>query len=375
MHMIKILFFIEELRAGGAEKVLCNLVNSMDQTRFDITVQTLWPCDPTAFLKPGIRYRSCYPSNNATCHLLSRAEAALGLTYPLHIKGDYDIEVAYLECGPTKIMAGSTNRNAKKLAWVHCDLQKKMTDPQGFAKKAAKWYRAYDKVICVSQNVKDSFDELFGRAFDSTILYNTIDDAEILAKAQIHLPELPLKKRFTVVAVGRLSPEKGFMRLLKAQEVLLKAGSYFELWLVGDGPDRPALEQYIQERGLADYTHVSGYQKNPYPFITAGDLMVCPSYTEGLSTFITESLILGKPIVTTDCGGMTELLGNSQYGLITENTEPALQAGLQAMLQNPELRERYADMAKQRGADFTARSLCEKTEQFFCSLVKDTKEA
>ena len=116
--MIRILFFIEELRAGGAEKVLCNLVNSMDQSRFDITVQTLWPCDAAAYLKPGIRYRSCYPSNNAACHLLSRAEAALGLTYTLHIKGDYDIEVAYLECGPTKIMAGSTNRNAKKLAWV-----------------------------------------------------------------------------------------------------------------------------------------------------------------------------------------------------------------------------------------------------------------
>ena len=118
-----------------------------------------------------------------------------------------------------------------------------------------------------------------------------------------------------------------------------------------------------------------GYQSNPYPFLQAADLLVCSSRYEGFSTFVTEGLILGKPIVTTDCTGMRELLGNSRYGLITDNTEPALQAGLQTMLQDPELRERYADMAKQRGADFTARSLCEKTEQFFCSLVKDTKEA
>lgn len=55
-----------------------------------------------------------------------RAEAAAGLTYPLHIKDDYDIEAAYLECGSTKIMASSTNQKALKLAWVHCDLAKKL---------------------------------------------------------------------------------------------------------------------------------------------------------------------------------------------------------------------------------------------------------
>ena len=373
--MIKILFFIEALRAGGAEKVLCNLVNSMDQTKFDITVQTLWPCDPAAYLKPGIRYRSCYPSNNAVCHLLSRAEAALGLTYPIHIKDDYNIEVAYLECGPTKIMAGSTNRNAKKLAWVHCDLQKKMTDPQGFAKKAAKWYRAYDKVICVSQNVKDSFDELFSQGFDTQVLYNTIDDTEIRDKALQPVPQLPPKRRFTAVTVGRLTEQKGYDRLLRIHKNLMAAGNEYDLWILGDGPDRAALEHYVEEQGLSESVKFYGYQSNPYPFLHAADLLACSSRYEGFSTFVTEGLILGKPIVTTDCTGMRELLGNSKYGLITDNTEPALQAGLQTMLQDPDRRKRYADMAKQRGADFTARSLCEKTEQFFCSLVKDTKEA
>lgn len=373
--MIRILFFIEELRAGGAEKVLCNLVNSMDQTRFDITVQTLWPCDAAAYLKPGIRYRSCYPSNNAVCHLLSRAEAALGLTYPIHIKDDYNIEVAYLECGPTKIMAGSTNRNAKKLAWVHCDLQKKMADPQGFAKKASKWYRTYDKVICVSQNVKDSFDELFSQGFDTQVLYNTIDDTEIRDKALQPVPQLPPKRRFTAVTVGRLTEQKGYDRLLRIHKNLMAAGNEYDLWILGDGPDRAALEHYVEEQGLSESVKFYGYQSNPYPFLHAADLLACSSRYEGFSTFVTEGLILGKPIVTTDCTGMRELLGNSKYGLITDNTEPALQAGLQTMIQDPDLRERYADLAKQRGGDFTARSLCEKTEQFFCSLVKDTKEA
>ena len=96
-HMIHILFFIESLSGGGAEKVLCNLVNAMDQTRFAITVQTLYPENAKKYLAPGIRYKYCYPAKSRVSSVRMRIEAAAGLTYPLHIKDDYDIEAAYLE--------------------------------------------------------------------------------------------------------------------------------------------------------------------------------------------------------------------------------------------------------------------------------------
>ena len=145
--MINILFFIESLSGGGAEKVLRNLVNAMDQTKFCITVQTLYPEDAGKYLAPGIHYKHCYPAKNRVNELRMRAEAAVGLTYPLRIKGDYDIEVAYLECGSTKIMASSTNQKALKLAWVHCDLAKKADNPAAFVKETAKYYRKFDKVV------------------------------------------------------------------------------------------------------------------------------------------------------------------------------------------------------------------------------------
>ena len=129
--MIKILFFIEELHAGGAEKVLCNLVNSMDQSQFEITVQTLWLSDASKYFHPGIRYQSCYSAKTKINRFIYRLEAALGLTYRLHIKDAYDVECAYLECAPTKIIASSTNKRAKKIAWVHCDLQQKMKQMPG----------------------------------------------------------------------------------------------------------------------------------------------------------------------------------------------------------------------------------------------------
>ena len=131
--MIKILFFIEELEAGGAEKVLRDLVNHMDQTKFDITVQTVWPCDASKYLVSGIRYKSTYSAKNRINRLRYRFEAEVGILYHLHIKDDYDIECAYLEMGPTKVIASSTNKKAKKLAWVHCDLTKAVSDPLEYA--------------------------------------------------------------------------------------------------------------------------------------------------------------------------------------------------------------------------------------------------
>ena len=367
MERIKILFFIEELCAGGAEKVLCNLVNAMDQNRFDITVQTLWKADPGQYLKPGIRYRYCY-ADKKRGSFRSRLEAALGLTYPLHIRDDYDIEAAYLECGATKIMAASTNKKAKKIAWVHCDLALKMQDPKAFAEKASEWYAKFDRVVCVSETVRSSFIRLFGSADKTVVLYNTVDDAEIRSKAELDPPKILQKRRLTAVTLGRLTHEKGYDRLLRVCRTLLGEGTEHDLWILGEGPERAGLEDWIAANGLSDAVKLPGFCANPYPCVRAADLLVCASRYEGFSTFVTEGLILGKPIVTTACSGMPELLGDSEYGLIVDNSEEGLLDGLRRMLTDPLLREKYAARAAARGKDFSARQLTERTEEFLLSL-------
>lgn len=372
--MIKILFFIEELSGGGAEKVLCNLVNAMDQSRFEITVQTLWKADAARFLKPGIHYRCCYATRNSINGYRSRLEAAAGLTYSLHIKEHYDIEVAYLEFGSTKIMASSTNRRALKLAWVHCDLMKKLSDPAAFVEKAGGWYRSFDRVICVSQTARDSFVSLFGMADRTDVLHNTVDDAEIREKA-LQDGALPLKKRrFTVLSAGRLSEEKQFGRLLSVHRRLLDAGLPHDLWILGEGNQRPVLEAYIAESGLSDSVRLPGFCANPYHYMAQADLLVCSSRYEGFSTFITEGLILGRPIVTTDCSGMRELLGDSEYGLIVENNEDALLDGMRMMMLDQALLDRYAGEARRRGKAFSARALAERTETYLMQHMEEKHE-
>ena len=101
------------------------------------------------------------------------------------------------------------------------------------------------------------------------------------------------------------------------------------------------------------------------------DLLVCPSFFEGFSTFVTEGLILGKPIVTTACSGMRELLGESEFGLITENSSEGLLEGMRRILKDEALRSAYADRALTRGKDFSARKLAQMTENYLFDLIRD----
>lgn len=369
--MIKILFYMDNLSEGGAEKVLRNLVNAMDQTQFDITVQTTWQEPHEQYLNPGIHYKYCYKKRNRLTRNLFRMEAAIGLVYPLHIRGDYDIEAAYLECAPTKIMAASTNRKAVKLAWVHCDLKKKMSDVNSFREKACGWYRKFDKVVCVSGNVQDSYIDLFGASPEAVVLYNVIDDTEIFEKSRKSCDSIQRTGDLTAVSVGRLTAQKGYDNLFKVHSRLIREGYHYQLYILGEGSDRESLQNYIEENHLEDTLHLIGFKDNPYCYMNQADFLICSSRYEGFSTFLTEGMILGKAAVTTDCTGMRELLEDSKYGLITENSDDGLYEGMKRMLTDSNLRRHYSAQAQKRGQDFRKEYLVRQTEEFFKKVLEE----
>lgn len=365
---IKILFFIETLGGGGAEKVLRNLVNNMDQCRFDITVQTVFPDDGAKLLAPGIRYRSMYRECSRFTQLLYRLEAELGIAYGLRIRDTYDIECACLECGSTKVLAGSTNRKAVKLAWVHCDLQKAMKNPAGFAAKTKKYYEKYDQVVCVSRLGQQSFRELYGSDIPTRIVHNTVDCREILESAREEISDLPQGP--LVVSLGRLAEPKCFLRLLKAHKRLLEEGIRHNLLILGEGPEREMLEAFVQENHLGDTVSMPGFRTNPYPYLRCADVLACTSDYECFSTFMTEGLILGKPIVTTDASGMGEILEEGEYGLITRIDDDDFYEGLKKMLLEEDLRQEYARKAALRGRDFATEKLVADTERYFEEWIR-----
>lgn len=349
--MIKLLFLTEQLTGGGAEKALQRLVNHMDPAVFDITVQTVNAADPAGILKPHIRYKAINRRNSRLFSWWLRLCAALGWAYPLYIRGGYHMEVAYLESFPTKLLAASPNR---KLAWVHCDM-----DQKAERSKMRPWYRSYDHIVCVSEDVRKRFLRHFtGR---TAVLPNVIDGEEILEKTMEFSAE-----KTTFAAVGRLSYEKGFDRLLDACEKLKAEGFDFTLRIIGDGPERPALETQIEQYGLTNVELV-GFQENPYPYMAAAGAIVIPSRTEGASTVAAEALILGKPILATPCAGMEELLGDC--AILTED----IYAGMKQLLTDPACGAAYATAAKARGRRLSKAWAVRETEVFLLAVLGENR--
>ena len=125
------------------------------------------------------------------------------------------------------------------------------------------------------------------------------------------------------------------------------------------------IRKSLTEHKLENVVTLKGFQTNPYKFIMVSDLFVCSSRTEGFSTVVTEALILGIPVVSTDCSGMTELLGDSEYGLVTENNEDALYLGIKTLISDNTLLNHYQKKSQERSRDFDIKKTMHEVEKLW----------
>src|SRR5208283_4939767 len=138
------------------------------------------------------------------------------------------------------------------------------------------------------------------------------------------------------VCVGRLSEQKGQLRILEALARIAALNIPFRMVLVGDGPMRPIIEEQIRRLGLDQQVRVTGWMSNDdvRQEILAARAMVLPSFAEGLPVVLMEALALGRPVVTTYIAGIPELVENGVNGwLIPAGSVEALADALRQVLQ------------------------------------------
>ncbi|WP_245606720.1 glycosyltransferase [Thiothrix lacustris] len=132
-----------------------------------------------------------------------------------------------------------------------------------------------------------------------------------------------------IVAAGRLSPEKNFKSLLDAY-AQSQARQTFKLAILGEGPERAALEQHIKQHGLEQQVILPGFMRNPYPYIAHSHCLVLSSLHEGFPVILIEALGLGRPVISTDCEtGPREIIVQGENGLLVPtNDVPSLRDAL-----------------------------------------------
>lgn len=346
--ILKILFCIDTLGSGGAERIMLNVINGLQRN-------PTYEIDIFLLLRTGV-YLEALSENVHLYSFLNRPRKGLRLfirllpakwLHRLLIRKEYDVEIAFLEGGSTKIVAGCPNKKTRKYAWVHSDVKKHNWANRYYIteRQNRKCYASFDKVIAVSTEVKNAVEQRFHcKAY---FLHNCLDNHQIKKLAEESVENIFRKDRFNLVTVGSLQPIKGIERLIEVHECLKQCGLQVCHYILGTGELEEEIRKKIQGKNLEDRMILKGFVQNPYPYIKNADLYVCSSYAEGYNSAVCEAVLLGTPVVTTDCAGMKDILGNSLYGLIVENSPNGLINGIRKMIEQPDFFQEYKKRIQQ----------------------------
>ena len=363
--MKKVLFFIDSLVYGGAEKVLVNLLNNLDKNKYDITLLTIFDGGVNEkYLSTNVTrksiFRKVFRGNVMLFKCIPRR-----LLYRMFVKEHYDIAVAFLEGNTTRIISGCPYADTKKLAWIHVEMSKKSFDHLFRSEKEAiKIYSSFDRIVGVSKTVLDSFVENTKQWDTLEVRYNVVDSDYIRKCADEEITDIKMdRESFNIISVGRLIEQKSYKRLINIQMQLRKNGYNTHLYIIGEGGQKKELATMIEDYGLMGNTFLLGFKDNPWKYVKKADLFVCSSWKEGFSTAVSEALIIGTPVVTTLCSGMEEMLGDSEYGLIVDNDEYALYDGIEKLIKDKGLLRHYKDKANERGQYFDMKMTVNSVEK------------
>jgi glycosyltransferase involved in cell wall biosynthesis len=178
-----------------------------------------------------------------------------------------------------------------------------------------------------------------------------------------------------MLAVGRLSPEKGHADLLEALTLVKQAdpGTDFRAVIVGEGAERANLEGQRHALGLDGIVLLPGQQTDVRPFYAMADLLVLPSHSEGSPNVLLEAMSAGLPIVATNAGGIVEIAAHGETAMIVPTRDaPAFAAAIQRLRSNPDLARRLAVQAKREAARFTPEAYVESMIGIYRQVVANS---
>ncbi|MEI2310425.1 glycosyltransferase [Bacillus nitratireducens] len=365
-----VLFVINNLNCGGAEKSLISLLNTMDYSRYNVDLflfkhEGLFlnkipkqvnvleePLEYQLFDMPikaaimkclrqgrldialsrvcaGYIFKS--EKNKARCE--QRVWRYLSKSLQ-NISKKYDVAIGYLEKNPVYFCIDKVNAN-KKIGFIHTDYDKLGMDPnidRGY-------FRSLDHIVTVSEECANVLKQRFSIYNDKIgVIHNIVSPSTInkMSQEKVDLE----RKGVKLVSVGRLSHEKGFDLAIEACKNLVGDGYEIKWYIIGEGEGRGKLEKMIEENHLQDHFLLLGLKENPYPYIREADIYVQPSRFEGKSIAIDEAKILHKPIVVTNFSTAKDQIKNEENGLIIDMDAHSLSEGIKKLIHNEELRNK-----------------------------------
>lgn len=374
---IRVLFVYPGMHIGGSTTSLISLLTLLDREAFDVSLQLLendgalqGDIPPFVHVLPQARREGSNKGSRRSARYIltmlralyyqrvlkrpvaaSQLRSLAGVPFDAPAPGEYDVAVSFLETWPTYYTV--THVRAKRyLAWIHTDYA-----ASGMLFSTDKAYlERYERIVFVAQSCVDTFARLDKRlAQKAVVAENLLSSARVRALAQVGASLVPqaCQGRFKLVTVCRMVPAKALPRAARVIARLKDDGVWQNAcWLIlGDGEERAALEETIAQHHLQGDIFLLGQTQTPLPTVKMCDLFFLPSVCEGKPMAVTESLMLGVPVLATDYGSARVQIDSGRDGLVTENTEDGLYEGLKTLLDHRDTAAQYAKAALSRDYD------------------------
>lgn len=368
--MLKVLHLTYDMRIGGTEMVIRNIVDGIHSDAAEMSIYCI-----EAPLGPWGRELKDRGLKVFTYERLPGFDLKLVLALRKHV---IEEEINVIHCH-------------QYTPWVYGALASAMlntkvifTEHGRFYPDSSSWKRKLinpilnaltNDITAIARATKQALVEFeFLKEKQIKVIYNGIKQVEVdqskfsPLRSSLNIPA----NNFVIGTIARLDPIKNQTMLLRSFALVLEEIKSVTLLIVGDGEERARLHTLTQELGITEHVIFTGYIPKPYEYMALMDIFLLPSFSEGTSMTLLESLSMGIPCVVTDVGGNPEIIAHNVTGLVTPSDEDETFANaIVGLLSNKALRVQFSENAKK---DFEARFTQQIMQTQYLALYRHLTE-
>ncbi|GEM52356.1 glycosyltransferase [Empedobacter brevis] len=374
---IKVLFRLRSLEMGGVPRVVLDLLRNLPKDKFDFTLMlNLYqgelikdiPADiKLIVVENGKEQMSSNPFIQKIQLVWRRLKLEVynqfpSILYQLKVPEKYDIEVSpgYAEFD---MVLNSPDKSSRKIGWFHTDVGYDK-DKQRVLSRIEKMKR-FDFMIFGSKQTRQVIDDLYQVTYPkSTVIYNVIKVDEVLNKADLF--EYSYKTDFPVFSsMGRLHSRKGYHTLMKVHKQLLDDGFKHIIAVIGGGNEMENLMSQRKELNVEDSFLLLDSQTNPYPYIKASDYFILPTQSESYPLVIGEVMCMQKPIISTNVGGIAEMIEDGVDGVLINYDEQEMYDAMKSFMTDQDLIQKITEGTATAYQKFDEQKIYRKVSEVF----------
>jgi len=381
----KVMFRIRSMQMGGVPKVLIDILKNLDKEKFEASVLLqINQGELLAEIPKDIKITSLakgkHEMSSKKCirfaQLFTRSlQLEIYKIFPHLIKDKLyetpDIEIAITHSSLPDLLR-SPFKNSKKVNWFHTDISWHHTKTHG--KKIAKMMMKCDLTIFGSLHTRLTFEKFLDvKIYNGIHIHNTFDEKNVSEKSLLEITDI--KNRITdtgkkiFVSVGRLEYQKGYDLLIEAHKELVNEGYDHIIVIIGDGSQNVNLNNKVKALKIEDSFLLLGNRNNPYPYIKNADYYIQPSRYESYPIALGETLILNIPIISTDVGGVSELLSHEKTAYLVNFDKDELKRAMKKFMNNPHLVEEIKNEQKKFNVENYNTKIHSKINRVLSKLV------